>query len=109
MTNWGWTEWLAWAGVVVPLASLAWAAVMYVRTKRAEVDAQRFEQFFKVMELFGSNSSIASKMAAAFELRKYPQYKEVIIRLCEKARVEGDAAEMLRDELRLTAESMRKA
>jgi hypothetical protein len=52
--------------------------------------------------------SIASKMAAAYELRKYPQYSEVIIRLCEQAIFEGPAAEMLRQEMLLTAEIMRK-
>jgi hypothetical protein len=41
-------------------------------------------------------------------LRKYPAYREVIIRLCEQAKVDGPAAEMLRDELKLTADLMRE-
>lgn len=101
-------DWIAWAGIVIPLASLAWAACLYVLTRRREVQHQEFERFFKVMDHLGtSEGSIASKMAAAYELRKYPEYREVIIRLCEQARIDGPAAEMLRDEMKLTAEIMR--
>ncbi len=50
-----------------------------------------------------SGGSIASKMAAAYELRKFPQYKNVICRLLEKAEIEGPAAEMLKCEMKLTA------
>jgi len=101
-------DWIAWAGVVLPLASLAWAACFYVLTRRREVQHQEFERFFKVMDHLGhENGSIASKMAAAYELRKYPQYRETIIRLCEGADIRGPAAQMLRDEMALTAEHMR--
>lgn len=100
-------DWIAWAGIVLPLMSLAWAACFYVLTRRREVQHQEFERVFQVMDHLGSEGSIASKMAATYELRKYPEYGEVIIRLCEQAQIEGPAAQMLRDEMRLTAEHMR--
>jgi hypothetical protein len=103
-----WQDWVAWAGIVIPLASLAWAAGFYVLTRRREVHFQEFERLFKVMDHLGQGGgSIASKMAAAYELRKYPEYKDVIIRLCENANYEGPAAEMLKTEMLLTAEVMR--
>ena len=46
-------------------------------------------------------------MAAAFELRKYPQYADVIINICEKAEIRGAASEMLREEMVATAEFMK--
>jgi hypothetical protein len=59
-------DWIAWAGVVVPLCALSWAAIFYTLTRRREVQHQEFERFFKVMDQLGhSNGSIASKMAAA--------------------------------------------
>ena len=100
-----WQEWFAWAGVVVPLAALAWAAVFYTLTRRREVHFQEFERVFKVMDHLGQEGgSIASKMAAAYELRKYPEYREVIIRLCRQTEVAGSSAKMLKDEMLLTAD-----
>ena len=86
------------------MASLAWAAVFYTLTRRREVAHQEFERFFKVMDHIGQGEgSIASKMAAAYELRKYPEYRDVIVRMCEQAEVQGGSAKMLKDEMMLTA------
>ena len=61
------------------------------------------------MDHFGKeNGSIAAKMAAAFELRKLPEYAEVIIRLLEQAPITGSAAPMLKSEPDLTVECLRR-
>ena len=52
--------------------------------------------------------SIASKMAAAYELRKYPEYRDVIIRMCEQADVRGPSGKMLKDEMMMTAEYLKR-
>lgn len=97
-------EWIAWAGVVIPLAALAWSAVSYTLAHRREVQHQEYQRFFQIMDHLGqSGGSIASKMAAAYELRKYPEYADVIINVCEKAKVDGGAADMLKDEMLATA------
>lgn len=102
--SWTWEEWLAWAGVVVPLAGLAWAAIFYTLARRREIHFQEFERLFKVMDHLGhTDGSIASKMAAAFELRKYPEYRDVIIRMCREGEVTGPSGKMLKDEMLLTA------
>ncbi len=94
--------------VSVPLCALAWSAVTYVRLRQREIQQERYERFFEVMEHLGKeNGSIASKMAAVFELRKFPEYQEVIIRLVEQASVRGSAAPMLRAEMELTADFLR--
>ena len=97
-------DWIAWGGIVIPLFAMSWAAIFFVLTRRREVHFQEFERLFKVMDHLGQGGgSIASKMAAAYELQKYPEYKDVIIRMCEQANTEGPAAKMLKDELMLTA------
>jgi hypothetical protein len=96
---------MAWAGVVIPLAGLAWAAVFYTLARRREIHFQEFERVFRVMDHLGqSDGSIASKMTAAFELRKYPQYRDVIVRMCRDAEVTGPSGQMLKREMLLTAD-----
>lgn len=61
------------------------------------------------MEHLGKQGgSVASKMAAAYELRKFPEYLDVIIRLMEHVDVEGHAAPMLKTEMSLTADFLRQ-
>lgn len=106
-----WQEWIAWAGLALPLVALAWAALWYVSTRRREIRHQEFERFFFVMDKIGQEEgSIASKVAAVYELRKYPQYRDVIIRVCDNSQqhVVGASAQMLVDEMALTAEAMRR-
>ena len=99
-----WQDWIAWAGVVLPLATLAWAAVYFVLNWRGELKHKRYQKFFELMELVGKqDSSIAGKMAAVYEMRKYPEYSDVIIRLCIDAQIHGHAKELLEREFDLTA------
>lgn len=101
-------EWIAWAGIVLPLTALAWSAVFYTIARRREVSHQEYQRFFEITDHLGrEGGSIASKMAAAYELRSYPQYRDVIINICEKADIRGSAAQMLRDELQATADILR--
>ena len=105
-----WQEWIAWGGIVLPLGTLAWAAIWYVLVRRDEAKHQVFERFFSTMDRLGvQEGSIASKVAAAYELRKYPEYKDVIVRVCEKSQqhIQGPSANMLIDELALTAAAMK--
>ena len=105
-----WQEWVAWGGIVLPLGTLAWAAIWYVLVRRDEAKHQVYLRFFSAMEqLGGQQGSIAAKVAAAYELRKFPEYREVIVRVCEKSQehVVGPSAQMLIDELVLTANAMK--
>ncbi len=106
---WTWMEWIAWLGIVIPLFTLAFSGWRYVVVRREENQHQQYQRFFEITDHLGHDGgSIASKMAAAYELRKYPEYKDVIIRLCEGVDVRGAAAEMLRRELTLTADIMKR-
>lgn len=99
-----WQDWVAWAGLVLPLSALAWAAIYFVLTWREELKHKRYQKFFELMERVGTqNSSIAGKMAVVFEMRKYRDYKDVIVRLCQDVKIEGQARELLEREFDLTA------
>jgi hypothetical protein len=101
--------WATILGTLASFAAIAWSAVTYVQIRRAETKHQEYLKFFAVCDQLGQQGgSIVSKVAAAFELRKYPQYKDVILRLIDDVRIEGDAAKMLRKELELTAEFLRR-
>ena len=101
-------EWIAWAGIVIPLAALAWSAVFFTVARRRELQHQEYQRFFEITDHLGhEGGSIASKMAAAYELRKYPEYASVILNICEKSEIVGPSAKMLKDELAATAESIK--
>jgi len=99
-----WQDWIAWAGIVLPLTAFAWAAIYFVITWRGEIKHKRYEKFFSLMDRVGEKGgSIAGKMAAIYEMRKYPEYKDVIIRLCQDAELDGSAKHLLEREFELTA------
>lgn len=102
--------WATILGSVVALLAIAWAAVNYVLIRKLEVKHQEYQKFFEIMDHLGAEGhSVASKMAAAYELRKYPHYKEVITRLAQKAQYSGPSAQMLKDEMELTAVFLERA
>lgn len=101
-------ECIAWGGIVLPLLAMAWSAVTYSQAKRREAKHMEYKRFFEIMDHRGQRGgSIASKMAAAFELRKYPEYTPVIVNICEKAKIDGTAASMLQDEMLATADYLK--
>ena len=96
--------WATILGSLIALLAIAWAAVNYVLIRKLEIKHQEYQKFFEIMDHLGAQGhSVASKMAAAFELRKYPQYADVIVRLATKASYDGPSAQMLKEELDLTA------
>lgn len=100
--------WATIGGAVLSLMALAWAAVNYVIIRRQEQQRTRYRNLFDLMDELGRpGHSVASKMAAAYELRKYPEYKDVIVRLLEKVEVEGSSAQMLKEEMILTAQALK--
>jgi len=107
----GWQDWITWAGIVLPLMTLAWSAYQYVAIQRRNEKQRRFDNLFRLLDKIGEpQGSIAAKAAAVYELRSYPDYSEVIARFCREAipYVGGDSAQILQTELRLTAEYFEK-
>lgn len=105
------TDWLTWAAIVLPLFALAWSAWQYVDLKKREEASESFNRLFRIMDMIGGrDTSLASKIAAVYELRRYPTYRDLIVRFCRDAapKVVGENAKMLTREMELTAEFFEK-
>jgi len=95
--------------VSVPLCALAWSAVAYVRLCRTEIRRERYERFFEVMEHLGKQAGrLLPKWPQPSSSENFPEYADVIIRLIDHVDVEGQAAPMLKAEMALTADFLRK-
>ena len=104
-------NWMTWLAAIVPLWALAWSAYHYVNLRQADDSERQYNRLFTALNQLGSNSSIVAKCAAAYELRKFPEYADLIVRVCEQVPVEGTstAVKMLQTELALTVDHMKKA
>lgn len=106
--NYTWDQVVAWIGVVAPMFALAWSSVVYVRNQRREQRFREFHKFHELMKELGSpGTTVLGNVAVAYELRKFPQYKEVIVRALEDIEVKGGRADMLKREFELTIEHFR--
>jgi hypothetical protein len=79
-------DWFAWAALLLPLAVLAWSGIGYVKIQSTLGRQREFDNFFQTLErIQNSQGSAIQQRAAVFELRNYPQYKELVLRLCDQA------------------------
>jgi len=76
--------WVTLIGVAAPLIAIAGSAVAFVIKLFLDRAERRRNQFFELMQFFDSDKAIATKLAAAYELRRFIEHKEFIIRFCNK-------------------------
>jgi hypothetical protein len=95
-------------GFAVPLLTLAGSAVAYVVKLYQDAAERRRNQFFELMQFIDSERPIATKVAAIYELRRFPEHKEFIIRFCETQKdfVTGGSAPTLILEMEQTRKFM---
>ena len=79
---------IAFFALVVTLAKLAFSAHRYLRIRSAEIKQQRFKNYhYLIDELVGAvkgeNIKLDSQIVKAYELRNYPDYRELSIRILE--------------------------
>jgi len=98
---------IAWGLLVLPLIIIAWALVWRAELSAERNRHERYLRFQTVMRHLGrEETSWAEKMAAAYELRQYKDYRAIIGRIFEdgKVREEGQAA-ALQSELKDVSKS----
>ena len=79
-------DWLTWGALVLPLIVLAWSAWQYVDLRKRENSRHNFNTFFETLDrVNNSDGQQICQIAAIFELRNYPEYKDVILRICDNA------------------------
>jgi hypothetical protein len=101
--------WVTLLGFAAPLLAIAGSAVAFVVKQFQDARERRRSQFFELMQYIDSDAPIATKVAAVYELRRFPEHKDFVIRFCEGQReiVSGGGAQLLVDEMDHTRDAMR--
>lgn len=101
---------MAWGLLVVPLFAIAWAAIWFVSVQAERNRYERYQRFYAIMEQLGrQDGSTPDKMAAAYELRHYRDYADVIAKIFDDGFVREDGGDRLQAELKSTIAHIRKA
>jgi hypothetical protein len=90
--------WITLLGFVAPFMALAGSAVAFVLKSYRDAADRRWNQFFDLMKFIDSKDlPIATKCAAIYQLRRFGEHKEFIVRFCNTHRdnVEGPASAAL--------------
>ena len=106
------STWIGIAIGLVSMAAFAWSAVRYVQVRRAEIHQQRFENIQRLVKLYANWSEqgqsvpmpLAPQIAAVFEFRNYPEYRELFSLLLKHHRFNGPHADLINQ---LVAESIK--
>jgi len=95
--------------VVIPLLVLAWSAVQYVDINQSQLKQQRFENYHSLIERISGGEDNSPSLAAAivFELRNYPEYKEVSLRILRKIEKDWEGHPVI-NEVSLTIKYLEK-
>lgn len=98
---------VAWGLLILPLIVIAWAATWFVLIQAERNRHERYKRFYSIMEqLSRSDSETASKMAAAYELRNYREYTDIVEKIFVDGRIRQDTSKALDAQLRETLKSM---
>ena len=91
-------------GISLPLITIAGSAVAYVVKIYNDAAQSRRKQFFDLMGLMDAKGTIASKLAAIYELRSFPEHKDFIVMFCrtQKTNIDGASASLLEGEMQRT-------
>ena len=96
-------DWIAWSALIVSIVVIAWAAFRYVRLEQAKNEQTRFENFYRTLErVHNKDQSLILQRAAIFELRNFPEYKDLIVRLCRDRNSLFPTVELVQREFLLT-------
>jgi hypothetical protein len=102
--------WVTLIGFAAPLLTLAGSAVGYVVKQYLDAADKRRNRFFELMKYIDTDGDIATKVAAVYELRRYPEHREFVIRFCDTQKRNiggsGAAVQSLKDEMQFTRDAM---
>ncbi len=100
-------DWIVWGLIVVPLVVIAWALTWRVLIEAERNRHERYKRFYAIMEqLSRSDSETASKMAAAYELRNYREYADIVSKIFVDGRIRHDTSNALQTQLGETLKQM---
>lgn len=93
--------WITLVGVAIPLLTLAGSAVAYVVRLNFDARERRRAQFFELVQFLDSDRPIATKLAAVYEMRRFPEHRDFIVRALGdiSTQITGHAADILAAEM----------
>jgi hypothetical protein len=102
-------DWIAWAGLMLPLAVLAWSAVQFVNARKYERKHENYLKYFAIVKRLGEREKHGFETGAMlFELKNFEDQAEYTDRMLKHFRVEGPDEAFLSNEIRLTLEYLEK-
>jgi hypothetical protein len=80
-------DWLAFGALFLAVCTIAWQGYRYVNVQKDIGRQRNFENFFHTLERVNNRDrSLILQKAAIFELRNYPEYKDVVLNICDDAK-----------------------
>ncbi len=110
MTPQSLSEWMAWAGVVLPLVALAASAVAFVASWIWDLRNRRRALLLELTSYLDDPSRpVATEVAAAYQPRQFTKHEPFVVRFRDaiQSQISGASAQILKNELRRTAEHLR--
>lgn len=94
--------------VFLPLMTLAGSAVAYIFKLFLDLSDRRRKHFLELIGLLDQQGTLASKLAAVYQLSRYDQHRGFLIRFFEKRDmiVSGTSGDVLKEEMRIAAERL---
>ncbi len=103
-------DWIVLGMLVLPLIVIAWALTWRVLIEAERNRHERYRRFYSVMEqLSRSDAETAAKMAAAYELRNYREYADIVAKVFVDGRMRHDTTAALKQELAETLKHIERA
>jgi hypothetical protein len=102
------TDFVAWGLLVTPLVILAAVSLMRFIQKRENNRHERYLRFQTLLVTIANKDlDVGPKLAAAYELRRYPDYASVLNKIFVDGNVRQEGSEYLARQLRDTLKTMR--
>ncbi|MFT4090813.1 MAG: hypothetical protein QM645_08780 [Asticcacaulis sp.] len=95
---------IGWGLLVLPMIVLAWAGSVYIETTLERRRYERYQQFYRILrDLAREDASQAEKMAAAYELRQYREFRDIMARIFSDGQLKPEDAHLINDQLKESA------
>lgn len=96
---------IGWGLLVLPLIVIAWAACVHVETALERRRFERYQRFYAIMRDLGrEDATMPEKMAAAYELREYREYRDVIAKIFDDGQLREETDSLVTAQLRESAQ-----
>jgi len=97
--------------ITISLCVLAWSALRYVKIESKKLQLQRFENFQMLIEIVNNvdeQGGLYPQLAAAYELRNFPEYGEILQRMYERHMRALPGFERVAEEINATIAFLKK-